>query len=90
MFFPLHLHSTASGQAAGITLLGDVKYPLPCPAGGRVAKMVLNPPLVGCLSILDALLQVCPGVAVVLPVNRLESGVTGLQQEFTAFRVCFW
>ena len=77
----LCLHSTAVGQAAGVALPGDVMCPLPCPERVQVAKVVLDPLLVGCFSIPDALLQVCPCFTVVLRVTRLESGVAGLQQE---------
>ena len=53
----LCLHSTAAGQAVGVALPGDVTCPLSCPAGVRVAKVVLDPLFVGCLSIPDALFR---------------------------------
>ena len=75
----LRLHGAAAGQAAGVALPGDVTYPVPCPVGVRVSKVVLDPPLEGCLSIPDALLQVFPCVAVGCCVTRLENSVVILK-----------
>ena len=77
----LRLHGTASGQAAGVALPGDVTYPRPGPARLQVGKVVLGSLFVGFLSIPDAFLQVCPGITVVSHITRLESGVAGLQEE---------
>lgn len=43
--------------------------------------MVLNLPLVGCFGVLDILLQVRPGRAILLRIARMESSVAGLQEE---------
>lgn len=50
--------------------------------GVGVAEVVLNPLLIGSLSIPDALPQIRPGCTVKLPVTGPKSRIMGLQQMF--------